>query len=208
MKVPGFARRKSTQGYDTTPLWASSFPDLATADRCATAVLQAHGDRVRAAFADSRPGVTRRLAPLRHELDDPVGTVVDRDERQSATRTAVVLLHDVGGGAQVFSCHPAPAVPQPPDLPTLAVLLGGYLHPDWLDEHPAGHPLAAVGLFALTEPGLVPAAIAELQQLAETGDERQHRDVVTALGSAFVPRPSGQLDQFLSEARAFLATAP
>ena len=40
-------------------------------------------ERVRAAFADSRPGVTRRLAPLRHELDEPVGTVVDRDGRMS-----------------------------------------------------------------------------------------------------------------------------
>lgn len=208
MKVPGLPRRKSTQGYDTTPLWASSFPDRATAERCATAVLQAHGDRVRAVFADSQPGVTRRLAPLQHELDQPVGTVVDRDGRHIRTRTAVVLLHDVGGGAQVFSCHPAPAGPPTSGMPTLAVLFGAYLHPDWLDEHLAGHPLAAVGLFALSEPGLVPAAMAELQQLTSTGDERQHRDVVTALGSAFVPRPPGQLDQFLAEARAFLATAP
>ena len=222
MKRPGFTRRPSTpapstpapstsappQAYDTTPLWASSFPDAATADRRATAVLQAHGDRVRTVFSTSRPGITRRLAPLRHDLDEPVGIVVDREGRQGETRTAVVLLHDIGGGAHVFSCHPAPTLPPLPEMPALAVLFGAYLHPDWLDEHPGAHPLAPVGLFALTEPGLVPAAMAELEQLSATRDEQQRGGAVVTLGSAFVPRPPGQLDRFLAEARAFLATAP
>lgn len=182
--------------YDTVPVAAASYPDLETAERCTTAVVQAHAEHLRAFFADSTPGVHRRLAPIRLDLEEPVGMVVDRDGgvHEDATIATVLLLDVGGGGVQVLSSHPELMLSAPPDLPGLAVLFGAYFESDWRDEDL--DPLAVVRRFCEQEPAAREAAVQEWPRL--------HPQDVAALGSYFVPRPPGQLEAFLIEAGAVL----
>jgi hypothetical protein len=185
--------------YDVTLASAGSFPDLETANRATNTILPAHAEQLTAFFTGSRKGTIRRMPPLRGHFDEPVGTVLLRDGRAIEAYDAVVLVHDVEGGALVFAAYPEEPLPPSPDLPALEVLFGAYLHADWPDEHPG--PLAAVRLFAVAEDAaLRRTAGHQLAELAELGDEPERRQAVRALGSYFVPRPDDELDRFLVEA--------
>ncbi len=114
---------------------------------------------------------------------------------------AVVLVHDRGGEPLVFSAFPMEEVPEPPTLQGLFVLLGAYLHADWVDEVPDRDPLEMVRRFAAAErPETVRQAAADLQALLGAGTEDDRRTAVRGLCCFFLPRPPGQLDAFLRAA--------
>lgn len=186
--------------YDVTLPSAGSFPDLATANDVTATIVRAHAEELTAFFARSRMGTIRRMRPLRRSFDESVGTVALRSGETLEAHRAVVLVHDVEGGALVFATFPEEELAQAPfAAPALEVLFGAYLHADWPDEHDG--PLAAVRLFMAAEDDEVAAAARQqLAQLASWGDEKARREAARAFGSYFVPRPPGQLDRFLAEA--------
>lgn len=198
----------SPQGYDVTLASAGSFDNLPVAEAAVEGVLEGYADRLRETFADSRPGVTRRLPPLRCRYDQEVGLVAVRDGDPVRTRTAVVLLHDVGGQSHVFSAYPMEDVPPPPPFDALGVLFGGWLHADWVDDYPDGacDPVEQVRRFAASEPvDVVEQAAYELEVVRGTGTEADRRRAVRGMCSFFLPRPEGQLDAFLAEAAQVIA---
>jgi hypothetical protein len=197
----------SPQGWDVTLPSAGSFPTEGVAQAVVDAVLARYADRVRDALAPADGAVPVRLPPLRMRFDKDVGTVVLRDGPTLRTRNAVVLLHAVDGTAQVLSAFPMEPVPEPPQLPALFRLLGGWLHADWVDEQPGTHdPLEQVRRFAAAEPvDTVRQAAVELEALLGSGTEDERREAVRGLCCYFVPRPSGQLDAFLAAAADVLA---
>lgn len=200
----------SPQGWDITLPSAGSFDTQQVAEAVVEAALRRYGDRVRAFFDDAAPGVTRRLPPMRMRFDKEVGLVAVRDGQNHRTRLAVVLLHDVGGEPLVVNAFPMEEVPEPPRFEALSILMGGWLHADWVDEHPADarDPVEQVRRFATTEPReTVEQAAEQLDALRSTGTEDDRRRAVRGLCSYFLPRPAGQLDRFLVEAAQVLADA-
>lgn len=198
----------SPQGYDVTLPSAGSFDNLPIAEAAVEGVLEGYADRLRETFADSRPGVTRRLPPLRCRYDQEVGLVAVRDGDPVRTRMAIVLLHDVGGESHVFSAYPMEEVPEPPPFDALGVLFGGWLHADWVDDYPDGacDPVEQVRRFAASEPvDVVEQAAYELEVVRGTGTEADRARAVRGMCSFFLPRPEGQLDAFLAEAAQVIA---
>ncbi len=174
--------------WDMQATEAGSYPDVETANRCATAIIRAHEAEVRA-FMDSGRA---RCRPLRLDFDEPVGRVVTRDGDRFDSRHAVLLLHNAGGRPLIFATYPAQRVEPPSGWPELELLFGAYLHPDWLDD--AEDPVEAVRTYDGD-------ARDELDRLLSTGTEDDRREIVRSLGSAFVPRPAGELDRFLRAVR-------
>lgn len=200
----------SPQGYDVTLPSAGSFDTQSMAEAVIDAVLKGYGDRLRETFRDSQPGLTRRLPPLRSRFDVEVGLVAVRDGDPVRTRLAVVLVHDRGGEAHVYSAFPMEEVPPPPPFDALGVLFGGWLHADWIDDYPHGacDPVEQVRRFAANEPrDTVEDAAAELEVVRASGTEDDRRRAVRGMCSYFLPRPPGQLDAFLAEAAQVLADA-
>lgn len=191
----------SPQGWDVTLPSAGSFPTERMAQAVTDAVLKHFERTLREEFAESQPGVTRRLPPMRMRFDKDVGTVAVRDGETTRTRLAVVLVHDRGGEALVFSAFPMEEVLEPPKLQALFVMLGAWLHADWVDEVPTYDPLEQVRRFAAAErPDTVRQAAVELHALRSAGTEDERRAAVRGLCCFFLPRPPGQLDAFLDAA--------
>jgi hypothetical protein len=147
---------------------------------------------------------------MRMRFDREVGMVAVRDAGVQPTRLAVVLLHDVGGEPLVCNAFPMEEVPEPPRFEALSILLGSWLHADWVDDYPAdaSDPVEQVRRFARAEPHeTVARAVEELEALQSAGTEDDRRRAVRGLCSYFLPRPPGQLDAFLAEAAQVLREA-
>lgn len=185
--------------YDLTVEARGTFSDELVRERCVEQVLAGHaGPLTRLRRATPR-GKRRRMAPLRWLFEEAIGTVCGRDGGSAPARIASVIPEARDDTVHVVLAHPELPLPPAPAMPAAELLFGSYLHEQWQEEHE--HPLDAVRQLRDTLSADTRAATArELAVLLARGSELTRRTVVRGLGSAFVPRPDGQLDQFLAEA--------
>lgn len=191
-----------TLPWDVTLIGAGSYPDVPAAEAVVNVIFRANVDEI-AAFCESP---RKRMRPLRAQFDYDVGNLVNRDDVMIYPRTATLLVHNDGGYPLIFNSCPEEPRPTAPQLPTLEVLFGAYFHPDWIDDHDSPHDVLLA--FVAENPGSHRRfAVEELRTLSALPSEDDRRSAMLGLGSYFVPRPPGQVDAFISQAVAFLASA-
>jgi hypothetical protein len=180
------------------------FTDLATEWRCVEQVIAGHGGWW-ARGSRALPAERRRSVPLRWLFDEPVGMVHTRDGASVPGRIASVVVEvSVEGRSRVVVAHPELPLPPAPSLPVLEVLFGSYFHQEWRLRQ--DDPLDVVAAFrGDSDDATLECAGRELATLAGSGSELTRRTFVRGLGSTFVPRPEGQLDEFLAHAARLLA---
>ncbi len=190
--------------YELTVEARGVFTDLATRRRCVEQVIAGHRGQ-RALGTPVFPADRCRSAPFRWLFDEPVGMVHTRDGASAPARIASVVVElSCERRSHVVIAHPELPLPPAPSLPVLEVLFGSYFHQEWRLRQ--DDPLEVVCDFQGDSDGAtLERAVRELTSLAASGSELSRRAFVRGMGSAFVPRPEGQLDQFLAQAASLLA---
>jgi len=190
--------------YELTVEARGVFTDLATKRRCLEQVVDGHPGQLRALRPPVFPADRCRSAPLRWLFDEPIGMVHTRDGAAAPSRIASVVIEMSGERRyRPVLAHPELPLPPAPALPTLDVLFGSYFHQEWRLRQ--DDPLEVVRDFRDDSDDVtLECAVRELTSLAASGSELTRRTAVRGLGSAFVPRPDGQLDRFLARATRLL----
>ena len=180
--------------WDELLVAAASFPDEAVAEACADAIFQANVDEITAFVAGPRT----RLRPLRMHFEMSLGLMETRDG-SADPRTGVMLVHNDDGAPLVYNTYPDMDRQVRAEWPALEHFFGAYFHADWIDEEPSATD--AVRTFVRESPAEdIAAVLVELRLLQQTGDESERRQLMFDQGSFFVPRPDGEVDEFLAEA--------
>lgn len=198
LRLPRTGEAATKPQYDTVPVAAATFPDLPIAEATMTSIVRAHLSEIERFLATTR----KRCRPLRLDLGHSVGTVLSRDGEERLESHAVLLVHNDEGYPLVYSGYPEVPRPAPRPAPALEVLFGAYFHADWFDDDE--QPLDVVLRFARTEPADLVYQVAEDLGRLRDEDEAGACLQVHALGSYFLPRPTGQLVEFIAEAIALL----